>query len=367
MSIKKIDLSSEDYRALISENANTFNSTMLEIFEQRAKKMCPSALLKNYKSKHNLYEPSKIDPRIYNEISNIFFDTVSDDFECIELSPINPFGLNASLTNTNQNNVLSTIRNSEIVSDSSISMILECAYRKKELNLSTINLASSTRLLRTQNYGNGKKNHWCQHFRACSLVSSFRNIKNNMINSLLIQLNNWLNVIENMKDILEIETVNLNLCYIPLIKEIYTSYGININDILANTVNPNFDVFKNNNINLPKVINNVSDIESIKSTKDYLLTIKNSYNYFYKNILSVLKETHNNVNFNLQLNRKSGLTYYTDICYEFEVFFKNGKSLVLVDGGVNDWIGKILSDSKEKCVTSGMGLEYVGKVYKKKI
>lgn len=367
MAIKKINLNSEDYDSLIFENGNIFNSTMLDIFGHRSNNVSPSALLKNYKSKHNLYEPSKLDPRVYNEINNVFFDTVSGDFECIELSPICPFGLNTSLTNTNQNNVLSSVRNSEVISDSSISMALECAYRIKELNTSPINLASSTRLLRTQNYGNGKKSHWSQHFRACSLVSSFRNVENNMINSLLIQLDNWLNVIENMKGNLDIEKISLNLCYIPLIKEIYTTHGININDILSNTVNPNFDIFQNNNIDLPKVINNESDIESIKSTRDYLLTIRNAYNYFYKNILCILKENHQNVNFNLHLNRKSGLTYYDDVCYEIEVQFKNGKSLVLVDGGINNWIGKILSDAKEKCVTSGMGLEYIGKVYKKKI
>ena len=67
------------------------------------------------------------------------------------------------------------------------------------------------------------------------------------------------------------------------------------------------------------------------------------------------------------LFRKSGLTYYDSICYDIEVVFKNGQKLVLVDGGVTDWIGKILSDSKEKCVTSGMGLEYLGRVYKRKI
>ena len=47
------------------------------------------------------------------------------------------------------------------------------------------------------------------------------------------------------------------------------------------------------------------------------------------------------------------------------VGFDNEKSLVLVDGGITNWTGKILSDSKEKCVTSGMGLEYLAKVYKK--
>lgn len=367
MKIGKITLTDEDYEALIKDSSNKFNSTIMDIFSQRAKDISPSTILKNYQNKHALYEPAKIDPRIYNEISNIFFDSVDSNFECIELSPINPFGLNATLTATNQNNVLSSARNSEVVSDSSIVMALECAYRIRNLKVSQVNLASSTRLLRTQKYGNGKKSHWSQHFRACSLVSSFRNTANNMFLSLQLQLDSWLKVLENLKENLDIEEINLNLCYIPLIKEIYQNYGIELDKILNNTVNPCYDIFSSYNVNLPNNISDKNEINLIKTAKDYLLSIRNTYDMFYINIIAVLKEKYHNVKFNLQLNRKSGLTYYNDICYEIEVLFKNGKSLVLIDGGINDWTGKILSDSKEKCITSGMGLEYLGKVYKKRI
>lgn len=366
MNIGKISLNDKDYNLLINEKYNKFNSTILDIFYKRAKYVSPSNLLKNYENKHSLFEPSKIDPRIYNEINNIFFDSVSADFECIELSPINPFGLNSSLTETNQNNVLSCARNSEVISDSSIAMALECAYRIRNLKIDKINLASSTRLLRMQNYANGKKSHWSQHFRACSLISSFRNKDNNMFLSLVLQINNWLNALENLKENLDIDKINVNLCYIPLVKEIYQTHGIDFRKVLSNSVNPNFNVFSEYAINLP---NNIVDenINLISTTEKYLLTIENTYSFFYNKIIKKLKDTHNNVNYSLQLNRKSGLNYYDDICYEIEVLFKSGKSLVLVDGGITDWIGKILSDSKEKCITSGMGLEYLGKVYKKKL
>lgn len=199
MEIKKLKLTEEDYNMLIDSSARIFNSTMLEVFSERAKKGSCSNLIRNYQIKNNIYEPSKIDPRIYNEISNIFFDSVDDDFECIELSPINPFGLNSALTLTNQNNVMSCVRNSEVISDSSLTMALECANRIKTRKENNINLASSTRLLRTQNYGNGKKSHWSQHFRACSLVSSFRNNDIKMFSTLQLQIYNWLKTINSLK------------------------------------------------------------------------------------------------------------------------------------------------------------------------
>lgn len=367
MSIEKIELTLDDYQRLISDSSNKFNSTMLDIFDKRSRDVLPSNLLKNYQNKYNIYEPAKVDPRIYNEISNIFFDSVDEDFDCIELSPIHPFGLNVSLTETNQNNVLSAARNSEVVSDSSIAMSLECAYRIRNLNATQVNLASSTRLLRTQNYGNGKKTHWSQHFRACSLVSSFRNNENNMFLSLVLQIYNWLNTIENLKDKLDIDAVNVNLCYIPLVKEIHNTHNIQTEKVLSNTINPDFDIFREYGIDLPNNVSSNSVIDNIKSTKEYLLSIRNTFIFANNKIIEPLKNKYEDVNYNLQLNRKSGLTYYDDICYEIEILFKNGKSLVLVDGGINDWIGKILSDSKEKCITSGMGLEYIGKVYKKSL
>ena len=363
MGISKINLNDDEYYKLLTEHSNKFNSTMLDIVRKRTEKIHPSTILKNYERRASFYQPSSENPIIYNYISNDFYRSISNDFECVELSPINSIGLNSILTLTSQNNVLSTLRNSEVVSDSSILMALECAYRIKNGCDSNINLASSARLLRMQNYGNGKKSHWTQHFRACSLVSSFRNVNNNVFDALILQINNWIKVIKSME--LNIESIDVNVCYIPLIKEIYKLYGADEITILNNSVNPDFDVFNEYNINLKNKFSSLSQIEKINFQKDCLLSIKNSFTFIEEKILSKLRESNTDVNFNFHLNRKSGLNYYRNICYEIVVDFSDKKNFVLVDGGVTDWTGKLLSVSKENCVTSGMGLEYMSKVYRK--
>ena len=88
MSITKIELSNDDIQKLIDGHSNEFNSTMLDIVDRRVSNIKPNNILKNYTEKHTYFEPSKIDPRVYNEISDIFFNSVDNDFECIELSPI---------------------------------------------------------------------------------------------------------------------------------------------------------------------------------------------------------------------------------------------------------------------------------------
>ena len=47
MSVDKIDLTPEDFNALVNENGNKFNSTILEIFSKRADNVEPSNLLNN--------------------------------------------------------------------------------------------------------------------------------------------------------------------------------------------------------------------------------------------------------------------------------------------------------------------------------
>ena len=364
MSIKKINISKEDYSKICDASSSEFASTMLEIIQKRVDNVEAKNILNNYAKMNSYFGISSNNPIVYNEISNIFFNSVIPEFECVELSPINPFALNYFLTELSQNSVLSTIKNSEVLSDSSTSMALECAFRKKfSGDGDNINLASSSRLLRMQRYGNGKKSHWSQHFRACSLVSAFRNIENNMYESMNLQILKWLDTIDNLN--LPIHEINVNVSFLPLIKELYRLYNVDESMLLKNSVNPNFNIFQSFNIQIDEIINNIDQITDLNIKKELLLSIKNTFMLIEEKIFSKLKEIYPNVKFNLLLNRKSGLNYYEHFCYEVVVTFNDGKNLVLVDGGITSWTGDLLSDSKEKCVTSGMGLEYISKVYKK--
>lgn len=343
---------------------------MINIINERIKKYTSSDILKNYRNKYDYYKPASNSAYIYNMIESEFYKVVNPTFECIELSPITPLALNSVLTKLSQNNSLSTIRNSEVISDSSISMALECAYRIKnnyyeKLDAEFINLASSQRLLRMQKYGNGKKSHWAQHFKALSMLTAFRNSELNMFTGLEQQIEKWILLIQNLqKNGLDISNITVNIAYLPIVKEIYRINDVNNYELYANSVNPDYDIFNKYNILLSSEIDSLEKIEKLNLDKEILLTIKNSYLYLQKNLFLSLQEKFPTVNFNFQLNRKSGLNYYEHYCYEVIVTFLDGKKLCLVDGGITNWTGQLLSDKKEKCVSSGMGMEYIAKVYK---
>ena len=48
MNVDKINLTLEDFNALVNEDGSKFNSTILDIFSKRTKNIEPSNLLNNY-------------------------------------------------------------------------------------------------------------------------------------------------------------------------------------------------------------------------------------------------------------------------------------------------------------------------------
>ncbi len=54
------------------------------------------------------------------------------DFEAVDLSPVCGLGLNRVLGEIDQNNVLTTIRNAEVLGDPTPALALECARRRRD-------------------------------------------------------------------------------------------------------------------------------------------------------------------------------------------------------------------------------------------
>lgn len=53
----------------------------------------------------------------------------------------------------------------------------------------------------------------------------------------------------------------------------------------------------------------------------------------------------------------SGRGYYAGLCFHIHATAPPGRELQLVDGGAVDWTQRLLSNSKERLVVSGIGTE----------
>ena len=124
-------------------------SLLLEVYRQRAQRQTPAAVLADYEN-NRFARPSSTYPVDLLDWENCAFRMLGSDFQPITLSPVAPLGTSSAIALVDQNRVLSTIRNTEVVSDSTNVMALEAAVRRRQLlkknpkSKEQIHLATST-------------------------------------------------------------------------------------------------------------------------------------------------------------------------------------------------------------------------------
>src|SRR5258708_3208883 len=121
------------------------NSLLLEIFRTR-----PVTAADLMRAAKPLTAPSAVDARVMNEFDRAAF-SVARAFDALDLSPVDPLGLNRTLGGIDQNNVLSALRGVEVSGDPTSSLALEAARRRKyEKDDYVARLCASQRCVRMQ-------------------------------------------------------------------------------------------------------------------------------------------------------------------------------------------------------------------------
>src|SRR5580700_4001942 len=160
------------FPALSEEIAGSdLQSLLMDVYGARTAKSRESDLRRG--AGRGLMAASKVDARLLNQFDKTAFQ-IAAEFEAIELSPVGPLGLNHVLGGIDQNNVLTTIRNAEVLGDPTTALALECWRRRKGLasrkGQEVVRLCCSQRLIRLQPFKPG----FTPHFRLFALVSAGR-------------------------------------------------------------------------------------------------------------------------------------------------------------------------------------------------
>ena len=142
-------------------------SVLLEVMQRRAARRTPGELVRQYRQ-DGFCEPSPVDLRTSLSIDLQWLEAAST-FEAIELSPVAPLGACSLVAPTHQHRVLSALRGTEVVSDPTNVLALECAARMRGQPKASVHLASSQRILRAQ--PQPKSAGYSQHFRIIVLGS----------------------------------------------------------------------------------------------------------------------------------------------------------------------------------------------------
>jgi len=156
----------EAFDALGSSDLQTL---LADALTHRAERITAADVRRRWES-DRLVQPSTSDPRALGALEARLWQRVPAEFDALELSPVTPFGTSAAIAGIGQDRIVSTARGSEVVSDSTTTLAVEAARRRRaQASDEEVHLAAGHRQLRTQSMGGASA-----HFRLLTLVSSAR-------------------------------------------------------------------------------------------------------------------------------------------------------------------------------------------------
>ena len=143
-------------------------SLLLDVMHARAVARGAKDLVAQY-GRDPFCAPAPVDLRAMLSIDSHLL-AAAKEFEAIELSPVAPLGTCSVVGPTHQNRVLSALRATEVVSDPTNVLALECARRLRARPEMAVHLATSHRVVRAQPVP--RQPGFAQHFRLFALGSA---------------------------------------------------------------------------------------------------------------------------------------------------------------------------------------------------
>lgn len=306
-----------------------------------------------------------LDARILNEIEGLAY-SLAPSFDALEPSPLLPIGAVHHLTNLDQGNVLSTIRTYECSSDPTVALALEAAKRRKAKSSRphTTRLITNQRVVR---FPVPETPGYTAHFKLLALVTAHRNEGsiNRELEALYEQLAFYLDFIHCLKERgFAFSKLVLHFSDTRVLRRLTASAGISESVIKARVRVRDPEgakaLLKEFGADWPEVIKNPEELESwFRQTPD-----KPPEHLFIQmrmledNVLAKLRKSHADLETGFNMHRLTGMHYYDGPCFHLKALAPDGTSLIMLgDGGYVDWTKKLLSDSRERLLTSALGTE----------
>ena len=286
-------------------NPADLQSLLLEVYRRRAGEIKPSQLLERYE-RDRFVRPSDLSPRLATDFDRLVWSLLPEHYTAVELSPICPLGTNAAVATVNQNKVVTTIRNTEVVADATNVLALECASRRRRLlranqqSRERVRLCASHRVVRGQAY---RVPGASSHFRLLGLCAAGRDE-----GSFLFEATSLVEQIA---------------FYLHLLREA-TQLGYQADRLRVT----------------------ITDLE--QGRREQALK---------KHVLGGLMASYPGVLCELDPDRQSGRGYYVGACFHVYATNQAGTEFELVDGGFTTWTQQALSNAKERLLISGLGTE----------
>lgn len=351
-------------------SASDLNSLLLAVLAEHAQQRNLRDI-RTAAERTELFGPSSFDQRSLHTFDGFFFRALPNEFDAIELSPVTPLGLNSSLTAVSQNNLLSALRGMEVVANPSTAMALEAARRRRELlaenprDPSTVDLATCQRILRLQPFD--KSLGYMQHFDVFALCTAGRvlsGVETFTITNALRHLRIHLDLVRILiEEGFTCRDVSVYISDIRLTEALVARAGVDRAEIMRHVLDPEFDTFEHLEVQLPSRVDSVQPwadaLEALGCrTQSAFLTLVE------QEVLRPLQLEYPEIRVGIDLARLAGMGCYQDFCFHVYAANTDGREVQLSDGGTSDWTKRLLSNRKERLITSGFGAELVHRLFR---
>ncbi|MDX6503926.1 MAG: hypothetical protein QOE29_1051 [Gaiellaceae bacterium] len=273
-------------------------SLLLEVESRRAGARTPAELLRQYAT-DRFVQPSPGDPLRSLAIEQLAFTLLPAGYEAVDVAPVAPLGTSSVLGTVQQNSVVSTTRGTEVASDATAALALECARRRRRDNQPAVRLAAAQRVTRAQQFD---QPDFQAHFRLFALCTAGRDTGNRDFeaDALVAQIGFYVRLLTELGgSLLAIDSVRVGVtdlgdgAFAPLLEE---------------------------------------------------------------RVAPALRAAFPGVEIAADPEREARRSYYERVC--FRVWVRNAEHDVpIVDGGFTDWTQRLLADRKERLLTSGIGVQ----------
>jgi hypothetical protein len=104
---------------------------LLGVASARAAAVSPAEIMRRWQQ-DRLVRPTSCDPRAVAAVENRLWQLLPGPVEGVELSPLVPLGTCSALGPVSQNNIVTTMRSGEVLSDSTNALAVEAATRRRD-------------------------------------------------------------------------------------------------------------------------------------------------------------------------------------------------------------------------------------------
>lgn len=281
-------------------------SLLLDLFERRAATREAVDLVRQWE-RDRFTTPAIVDQRTLNALDGHLLAAAAA-FEALELSPLAPLGACSVVGPTSQNKIVSALRGTEVVSDPTNVLALECARRLREKPLRTIKLATCHRCVRAQPAPKGPG--YSQHFRIfCMATGGYERKDRLFVTDTLVE-----HIVTQLAALDRLEQHGYAFPH-RQVKVLATPERASLGDRIAAALEATHGAAA------------ASPLEAItRDTLDH--------------------------------------AYYHELRFMISVRSPDGKDIPLIDGGAFDWLGKLTANRKLVFVASGMGSQLAAMVFR---